>query len=505
MSKNKRKQNKAGQQEQKKIKVLAWCDSPAVSTGFAQVTKNVLGYLARTGKYEIDVIGINDTGSYKDPARFPFKIWPAKSAIESTMGDFHGRPRLVAAVLGKEPEIKLPWDIVFTLNDPFILEEPLMAFDKGTMEILKVAQIQYKKAVEQGKIPPEYLYKIISYWPVDSAVKENWVDVIAMPDKPVAYTEYGKREILKANKHKKEPIPNLEEDLGIINHGVKLETFKVVPGDDVQKFKDTYFEGKVKKETFLITVIARNQMRKDLPRTLQVFSEFLKRRPQSFLYLHCKETDAWGSLKEYARNWPNLEYGENWGCPSNFNVNQGIPIEAVNLVYNASDCILSTTQGEGWGFYNSEGFATKTLVVGPNNTTTPELFGYDYKEDVSDIEAIYPKLRGIPYKCGSTSSEWAVYGVQDLERIRPLANVDDAVKKLIWAYDNPDKVKEIVERAYNWIQNYSWDIICQKWDTLFQEAYKELTDERTEAVRKSKEPRPADDTAGKTEKSSLKQ
>ncbi len=275
MSKNKQKvQTK---QEPRKIKVLAYMDSPASSTGFATVSKNVLGYLARTGRYDIDVIGINDSGAYKDPTKFPFRIWPAKSAIESTVGDFHGRPRLVASVLGKDPEIKPPWDIVFTLNDPFILEEPLMAFNKGAMEILKVAQIQYKRATEQGKVPDKYMYKILSYWPIDSAVKENWVDVIAMPDTTVAYTEYGKREVLKANKHRKEPVPKLEEDLSIIYHGVNLNAFKVVPEADAKKFRSTYFEGKVKDETFLITVVARNQMRKDLPRTLQVFSEFLKR------------------------------------------------------------------------------------------------------------------------------------------------------------------------------------------------------------------------------------
>jgi len=98
-------------------------------------------------------------------------------------------------------------------------------------------------------------------------------------------------------------------------------------------------------------------------------------------------------------------------------------------------------------------------------------------EDLGELEKS-TTIRGIPMKNGSTTSEWVTYGRDDYERIRPITNVDDGVKKLIWIYDNPDKAKVITERAYNWIQQYSWKNIIQQWDELFTKVYQELEEER---------------------------
>ena len=288
--------------------------------------------------------------------------------------------------------------------------------------------------------------------------------------------KYGKEEIIKADEFLDRPT-GIGKRMKTIYHGVDLDVFKPVPEKLRKEFRAKFSEGKIKDETFLVVAIARNQRRKDLPRTMQVFSEFQKRRPDSFLYFHCQETDAWGSLREYARNW-NLKIGEDWGVPAKFSANTGFPLEIVNLVYNAADCIISTSVGEGFGFYNIEGFATKAPVLAPNNTTHPELFNYDKDEDISDMDKLYKKVRGIPAKCHDTSSEWATYGAEDFERVRPLANVDDMVKKLIWIYDNPAKVKQIADRAYKWIQDYDWKLIAKKWDDLFQQTYDELEKER---------------------------
>jgi len=469
MSKTKKK----GSKKERKIKLLVWGDSPAVATGFGTVIRGIFTPLARTGKYDIDIIGINDRGGWKNPDKYPYRIYPARVGISE--GDYFGRDRLVASLLGKDTDLKPPWDIVFTLNDPFVLTAPLSVFNRGTMAVLKEIRETTKE-----KLPPDWHFKIVSYWPIDSYLRENWVeDGISIADYPVAYTEYGKREIEKADSKLSNPT-EVGKRVGVIYHGVNLRDFFPLSTKKRKEFRDKYFEGKVKEETFLVTAIARNQLRKDLPRTMQVFKEFKMRRPDSFLYLHCQETDAWGSLREYARNW-DLELGEDWAVPAKFSANIGYPIETLNKIYNASDVILSTSLGEGVGFYNLEGFATKTLVVAPNNTSHRELYGYDEEDDISDLDKIAEKLRGIPVMCYSTKSEWATYGVQDFERVRPLVNVEDAIQKLIWAYDNPDKTSKIVDRAYNWIQKYSWDIIAKEWDKLFQKVYNELEDERAKA------------------------
>ena len=57
-----------------KIKVLAYMDSPTCATGFGTVSRNILTGLYNTGRYDIDIFGINYWG---DPHNYPFRIWPA--------------------------------------------------------------------------------------------------------------------------------------------------------------------------------------------------------------------------------------------------------------------------------------------------------------------------------------------------------------------------------------------------------------------------------------------
>lgn len=319
-----------------------------------------------------------------------------------------------------------------------------------------------------------------SYWPVDSYLKDNWVEhAIGLPDVSVAYTNYGKKEIEKANNKLAKPM---EFDLQTIYHGTDTEHFFPISEQEKIEFKKHFFrKAKIDAErTYIVGVVARNQMRKDLPRVMKIFKEFQKRRPESMLYIHAKENDVWGSLGEYARNF-NLELGRDWIFPGNFNEAQGYPIEALNKIYNIMDIQLHATMGEGWSLALSESMATKTLNIAPNITSIPELFNTegDNIEDLADLEK--KEIRGIPVKSHSTSSEWATYGPTDYERIRPLMNVEDAVRKLIWAYDNPAKTLPIVERAYQWVQDYSWVKISQIWDNLFTKVYNDLEEERKTA------------------------
>lgn len=467
--------------QNKKIRILGWMDSPASPTGFATVARGVFDRLGASGKYDIDIIGINDRGGYKDPVKFPYKIYPAKMST-AMQGDFFGRDRLVNAILGKDPDIKPPWDIVFTLNDPQILEQNLPIFNTGTMQVLSETQQAYRK-----KLPPDWHYKIVSYYPVDSKLKANWVEnVISLTDYPVAYTEYGKEQIERGDYISQKPS-GVAARTEVIYHGADIKNFYPLPDADRAAFRKDFFSGVIKPNTFLVVSVARNQMRKDIPRTMAIFKEFQKRRPDSFLYLHCQETDVWGSLREYARQF-NLEFGKDWAVPSKFLSGVGFPVEAMNNIYNAADCIISTSLGEGWGFYNTEGFATKTIVVAPDNTVHPELFGYKSGTDISDMNTLAAtEIRGVPMKSGAGLTEWATFGPDDLERIRPLTSVEDGLKKLLWVYDNPDKVKLITDRAYNWVQNNTWEAVADQWDNLFQKVYKGLELERKQA--KARQPK----------------
>jgi len=131
-----------------------------------------------------------------------------------------------------------------------------------------------------------------------------------------------------------------------------------------------------------------------------------------------------------------------------------------------------------------EAMATGLLNVAPNITSIPELFNTvgNNIDDLKELET-NDQIRGIPVKSGSTSSEWVCMGPDDFMRMRPLTNVDDAVRKLIWVYDNPDKAKVIAKRGQDWVQKYTWKKISETWDFLFQKVYADLNQEREAAYK----------------------
>jgi glycosyltransferase involved in cell wall biosynthesis len=214
-------------------------------------------------------------------------------------------------------------------------------------------------------------------------------------------------------------------------------------------------------------------MRKDIPRAMKMFAEFKKRRPDSFLYIHAAIDDVWGNLNDYASTL-GLELGKDFATPSNFSPHSGVKKETLNKIYNASDVVLSSNLGEGFGLTYVEAMGAGTINLAPFHTTTPELF------DLKNTE-ISEEARGVAYLAGSNKSEWVFLGPQDNHTERPLGNVEDAVKKLIWIYDNPEKAKKIADNARLWIQNYTWERIAQEWDALFQRAYADLQDDRANA------------------------
>jgi len=103
------KNKRVGGQAKKKIKVLAYCDSPTCATGFATVSRNIFEGLYRTGRFDIEILGINYWG---DPHNFPYRIWPTGT---NNQKDPYGRQK----VLNMIP--LMDFDILFFLQDSFIL------------------------------------------------------------------------------------------------------------------------------------------------------------------------------------------------------------------------------------------------------------------------------------------------------------------------------------------------------------------------------------------------
>jgi glycosyltransferase involved in cell wall biosynthesis len=146
--------------------------------------------------------------------------------------------------------------------------------------------------------------------------------------------------------------------------------------------------------------------------------------------------------------------------PENFGPNQGYPREIVNMIYNSSDCVISTTVGEGWGLSWIEAMATRTPVIMPANTALPE----NITED-----------KGYLVRSGTNPSLYTVIP-HDNEVVRPLVDVEHMVETMLHVYNNYDEAREKAENAYNWvISDLNWQTsVVPQWVKLFDQVYADL-------------------------------
>lgn len=405
-----------------KIKVLVLADY-GCSTGFGQVASNIMQRLNDMGKYEFTVIGINyDPGNEIDLKRWPGRIIPAITVSDIQRPDVYGRQKVLNE-LGKGI-----YDIFFTIQDTFIV---------GTIipQLLETREALQKK------------FATVMYYPIDAEPKKEWIEeVVAKIDFAVPYTDYALKESAK--------FMDAAELCSPIYHGTNLKDFYPIKDrQEVASFRKKYFGGKADGK-FLLTNINRNQPRKDVLRSFMVLKELKDRGRDVVLYLHMAHDDAGGNLLVMADHF-GFELAKDYILPSPkiFTPNQGVPIELVNLIYNASDAILTTTLGEGWGLSVTEAMATRRPIIGPDNTSLSEMMADN---------------RGSLVASGENNSAWITLGSADNERIRPLMNVKgaaDAVEKIM------DGKLPDLDAAEQWAKQYSWDAVCAEWKEVFDQAY----------------------------------
>lgn len=404
-----------------KIKVLAYCDSPTVATGFGTVSRNILEAIHITGKYDITVLGINHWG---DPHHFPYDIWPVGFNGEN---DPYGRKKVCSMIPNME------FDILFFLQDTFILDfvPPLV-----------------------NHLKSKHKFKSICYYPVDGTPKKGWIENVEPVDYLVSYTKFGKdmsNKVHPNNKH--------GENIRIIPHGVNTNDFHPIDKAIVSQFREQYFGANNKK--FIFTNVNRNQQRKDIPRTIAAFKLFKDQvSDDALLYLHMARKDQGWDLEEVCKAY-NLDIRKDVVFPENFGPNKGYPLHVVNLIYNASDCIVSSTLGEGWGLSWVEAMASKTPVIMPNNTAMSDHITED-----------------IGYLVNSGKDEnLKIIIKNDNDVIRPMVDVYDMVDKMARVYNNREEATAKAEKAYEIVTSkYDWQgDIANSWRALFEEAYSSIS------------------------------
>lgn len=404
-------------------RVLALCDF-ACATGFSQVAQNVLGQVLKTEGYQIDVVAINYFGMPVEwQGLYPtMRLFPASF---SSGGDVFGRRGLLNLLGSGE------YDILWTLQDTFIIE----TIAQGILDIRQ-------QLLTAGKKP----FKWIFYFPIDAPVKENWITkAVMLADFPVAYTQFGLAET------KKWLPEGYTREVRVIPHGVDTKVFAPLSEEDKQKFRHHYFTG-LADGKFLVTNVNRNQIRKDIPSTMKIFSLLKQRVPHALLYLHMKKNDVGWNIDEVARNY-NLIPDKDYLVPNNFDENTGLPVEAVAAIYNASDVVMTTSYGEGWGLSMTEAMACRTLVAAPDHTSLHEI-----------VEG-----RGVLVPAGVRQTDWVCLS-QDNERLRPKVDIPAFVEVLTSIAQNPEMYEPQRQAGYEYALSLDWPLVGQKWLEVFDKA-----------------------------------
>ena len=443
--------------QEKKVKVLCLFDTPTGSTGFGQVSKNILKVLQATGKYEFDIVGVNFDGNYYDREEYPYKIFPAMNPLIQSIAyrDPFGKQVFLDKLT------KYEHDLVFIIQDtfqicplaPYIIE----AYDKA---------------------PADRKFKWIYYYPIDAAPKKNWItESVFFADYPVAYTKYAMDETMKVfgdSDEDKLKAEIIKSKLNVIYHGVNREHFNAfnMTPELKKELKSKYFPPNVQ-DKFIFMNLNRNQPRKDLFRSLQVAKMLTDRRAakgknDAYFYFHCLFVDSGGDITQMASQIGlNGEALYGFGNPNRFNTIHGYPIAKVNEIYNAVDAVFSTTLGEGFGLSMIEGMATRKPVIFPRNTCIPEIIGSNQE-------------RGILADCGKNPNQFVVVPTIDNDRVRPVTDVEDMVNKMEDLLDNREKYNDMVQRAFEYAEALDWDgaLVGQKWKDLFNGALEAVEEDR---------------------------
>lgn len=402
----------------KKIRLVFYGDAPCVATGFGKVSSNILPYLHSTGDYEISCFGVNYMGV---PHPYPFQIYPM---LPNPQGDPYGREKIQQIL----PQ--MDFDILFLLQDSFI-----MTFLPNVINEMK----------KRGKN-----FRTVVYFPIDGTPWTEWIEAMSAADVPVTYTEWGKKECIKA-------YPQIGDKLQVIPHGINLQEFFPVSSEERARLRKFYFGPHAGK--FIVINVNRNQQRKDIPRSMMAFKEFHKECPNSLLYLHMAEQDVGWNLVKVSEHL-GLKLGEDVVFPKNFNVNTGFPVRIVNELYNCADVCISTAVGEGFGLSAVESMACKLPACFPSNTALTEIF--------SDG-------RGFLHRSGETNNLRAVWPM-DNEVIRCISDVETLVRNLKRIYNNPEVGRKVADKAHNWVVNtLQWNKhISPKFDTIIKRLYEDM-------------------------------
>lgn len=311
-------------------------------TGFSRVAHSIIAELVPS--FKVHHVGLNHRGP---TARTPWRIYRG-----TRPADPFGLTTLTKVLRRTRP------DIVLVINDIWVAAQYVRAIQRSPHP----SKVVLYTPIESDPIEPESIERL-------AAIAHTWV----------TYTEFGARE-LQAALDALESADRLRRPprLSTIPHGVDSRSFHPVGAFDERGRRDRsearrrFFGGaNVPADSFIVLNANRNQPRKRIDTTIEGFALFARDKPSTVsLYLHMAREDAGWDVLLLARRFGVLDRLVVF--PRNRLPN--LPIEQLNLLYNACDVGINTSVAEGWGLVAFEHAATGAAQIVPDHTTQSELW-----------------------------------------------------------------------------------------------------------------------------------
>lgn len=374
------------------------CDSPELDSGFANVGRNLLSRIQIPEDSKLYVWGL---GHDNIPTDIKYQIYSA--GIDSSWRNEKNINRFYEFLNRLEDEITL-----IVVHDAFRLLDFCPVIDN----------IRLNKKLN-----------IIAYIPVDSYLTLEDEPFLSRVDIPVAYTEFGKKEIEKYT---------LEEVL-VVSHGLEHETYKPLNINRQKLFPNLISSDK------LIINVNSNSQRKSPEKSIEILKELLEFENDYFLYMHMhpyNDTD----LKKLASD---LGVEKNMIFADPFFENTVIgktscSKEILCEIYNSADLILSTSVGEGWGLTSFEAAACKVPIAVPYHTSYKELFTND--------SCVFLPTNNTTFF---------------MKKVWPVVDIKTSASLIHYAFKE-NKLKQNAENAKIIADSYCWDKVSLEWNKVIR-------------------------------------
>jgi len=277
-------------------------------------------------------------------------------------------------------------------------------------------------------------------------------NILKKINNPVAMAKFGQKQV--------KDYYNL--DVKHIPHGCDSQKFYRLPDEQRNTLRTKWNLH----DKFVLGVVARNQPRKNLDRTIKSMRLIADRIPNAVLLLHMDPNDPAGQMFNLSSLIKKYDL-ENRVIFTGMQAHKGFPQSEMINVYNLMDVFLLTTSGEGFGIPIIEAMSCQVPVLATDYTTTPELVtsnGAGLGIKLSGVEEIDMfKLDSKEYDInafnGTMTGSWEVE--------RGFCDIKDCANKIEWMYNNPESCKIMGENGRAAVlSKYDSKIVFKQWEDL---------------------------------------